>query len=265
MSASRVILGLMTLLAGVAAVLIVIANPVAHSEVHSQHWGFNGFFGTYDQAQLKRGFTVYSNVCSGCHGMSLLAYRDLQEAGFTEDEVKTIAGAVQVTDGPDDAGEMFDRAGRASDRFKAPFANEQAARAANNGAYPPDLTLIAKSRAGVGFLGHDGADYIYSLMTGYEETPPAGVTLGEGMHYNHAFRGHQIAMPPPLSEGSVTYDDGTEATLEQEAKDVAVFLSWASETNLDARHKMGIKAILFLVIFTLIAYAAKRKVWAHLH
>jgi len=197
--------------------------------------------------------------------MDLLAYRDLQDIGYSEDEVKNIASQVQVMDGPDDAGEMFERPGRPSDRFKAPFANEQAARAANNGAYPPDLTLIAKSRAGVGFTAHDGADYIYSLMTGYKETPPEGVTLGEGMQYNEAFKGGQIAMPPPIAEGSVTYDDGTEASVEQQAKDVAAFLSWAAEGNLEDRHRIGIKAILFLVAFTLIAYAVKRKVWAHLH
>lgn len=265
MSASRVILGLVTLLSALAAVLMVIANPVAHSTVETQSWNFNGFFGSHDPAQLKRGYQVYANVCAGCHAMSLLHYRDLQDIGYSADEVKAFAELVQVADGPDDAGEMFERPGRASDKFHAPFANEQAARAANNGAYPPDLTLIAKSRAGAGFLGHDGADYIFSLMTGYEETPPEGVALGEGMYYNEAFKGHQIAMPPPLSEGSVTYDDGTEATLEQEAKDIAAFLSWASEGNLDTRHRMGIKVILFLVVFTLIAYAAKRRIWADAH
>lgn len=265
MSVSRVILALVTLLAGLAAVAIVIANPVAHSTVQTQSWSFKGFFGTYDPAQLKRGYQVYANVCSGCHSMNLLHYRDLQDIGYTEDQVKEIAAAVQVQDGPDDTGEMFDRAGRPSDRFHAPFANEQAARAANNGALPPDLTLVAKSRAGAGFLGYDGADYIYSLMTGYEETPPEGMTLPDGMHFNHAFKGHQIAMPPPLAADSVTYDDGTQATLEQEAKDIAVFLTWTAEGNLDARHRMGIKVILFLVIFTLIAYAAKRKVWADAH
>jgi ubiquinol-cytochrome c reductase cytochrome c1 subunit len=265
MSASRVILGLVTLLSALAAVLMVIATPVAHSTVETQSWNFNGFFGSHDPAQLKRGYQVYANVCAGCHAMSLLHYRDLQDIGYSADEVKAFAELVQVADGPDDAGEMFERPGRPSDKFHAPFANEQAARAANNGAYPPDLTLIAKSRAGAGFLGHDGADYIFSLMTGYEETPPEGVTLGEGMYYNEAFKGHQIAMPPPLSEGAVTYDDGTEATLEQEAKDIAAFLSWASEGNLDTRHRMGIKVILFLVIFTLIAYAAKRRIWADAH
>jgi ubiquinol-cytochrome c reductase cytochrome c1 subunit len=196
--------------------------------------------------------------------MHLLAYRDLHDIGFSEDEVKAIAEEVQVQDGPNDAGDMFDRPGRPSDHFKSPFANEQQARASNNGALPPDLSLIAKSRAGAGFLGHDGADYVYSLMTGYEE-PPADVKVPEGMHYNKAFKGHQIAMPPPLSDGAVTYADGTEATLDQEAKDIAVFLTWAAEGNLEERHRTGIKAVLFLVIFTLLAYATKRRVWASVH
>lgn len=264
MSTGRIVLGVVTVVVGLAALGIVAANPVAHSEVHTQNWSFKGFFGSFDQAQVKRGFQVYKDVCSGCHSMHLLAYRDLQDIGFTEDEVKAIAEEVQVQDGPNDAGDMFDRPGRPSDHFKSPFANEQQARASNNGALPPDLSLIAKSRAGAGFLGHDGADYVYSLMTGYEE-PPADVKVPEGMHYNKAFKGHQIAMPPPLSDGAVTYADGTNATLDQEAKDIAVFLTWAAEGNLEERHRTGIKAVLFLVIFTLLAYATKRRVWASVH
>jgi ubiquinol-cytochrome c reductase cytochrome c1 subunit len=264
MSKGRIVLGVVTVVVGLAALGIVAANPVAHSEVHTQNWSFNGFFGSFEQPQVKRGFQIYKDVCSGCHSMHLLAYRDLHDIGFTEDEVKAIAEEVQVQDGPNDAGDMFDRPGRPSDHFKSPFANEQQARASNNGALPPDLSLIAKSRAGAGFLGHDGADYIYSLMTGYEE-PPADVKVPEGMHYNKAFKGHQIAMPPPLSDGAVTYADGTEATLDQEAKDIAVFLTWAAEGNLEERHRTGIKAVLFLVIFTLLAYATKRRVWASVH
>jgi ubiquinol-cytochrome c reductase cytochrome c1 subunit len=256
MSKRRIVLILLTIIAGLATVGIVIANPIHHAEVHTRSWSFNGFFGTFDQAQLKRGHVIYKDVCSGCHSMSLLAYRDLQDIGYTEDEVKAFAAEVQVQDGPDDTGEMFERAGRPSDRFKAPFPNEQAARAANNGAYPPDLSLIAKSRAGAGFLGHDGADYVYSLMTLYKE-PPAGMTLPEGMHYNEAFKGYQIAMPPPLSDG--------DTTLDEQAQDIAVFLTWAAEGNLEERHRTGIKAILFLVVFTLLAYAVKRRVWADVH
>jgi ubiquinol-cytochrome c reductase cytochrome c1 subunit len=264
MSARRIVLVLVTLAVGVAALLIVLANPVAHSEVHTQSWAFKGFFGSFDQAQLKRGYQVYKDVCAGCHSMNLVYYRDLQDIGFSEEEVDGFAAEVQVQDGPNDAGEMFERPGRASDPFKAPFPNEQAARASNNGAFPPDLSLIAKSRAGAGFLGHDGADYIYSLMTGYKE-PPADVKLPENMHYNEAFKGHQIAMPPPLSDGSVTYADGTEATLDQQARDIATFLTWTAEANLEERHRTGIKAILFLVIFTLLVYATKRRIWASVH
>ena len=175
MSISRIILGLLTLFAALMAVLIVIASPVPHADIHRQTWSFNGFFGSFDQEQLKRGHVIYKDVCSGCHSMHLLAYRDLQDIGYSEDEVKAFAAEVQVQDGPDDTGEMFERPGKPSDHFKSPVPNEQAARAGNNGALPPDLSLIAKARAGAGFLGYDGADYIHSLMTGYEE-PPAGVT-----------------------------------------------------------------------------------------
>lgn len=258
MTARHIFLGLLTIVAALAALLIVLASPVPHADIHRQAWSFNGFFGSFDQAQLKRGFQTYKDVCSGCHSMRLMHYRDLHDIGFTEDEIKAIAAEVQVTDGPDDTGEMFERPGRPSDPFKAPFPNEQAARAANNGALPVDLSLVAKSRAGSGFTGHDGADYIFSLMTGYEETPPADFKLGENMHYNHAFKGHQIAMPPPLA-------DSPEAPLAQQAQDIATFLTWTAEGNLEDRHRTGIKAILFLVVFTLIAYAVKRKVWASIH
>jgi ubiquinol-cytochrome c reductase cytochrome c1 subunit len=265
MSARRIILAVVTIVAGIAALLIVLASPVPHSTVKTQEWGFNGFFGSFDQAQLKRGFQVYKDVCSACHSMNLLHYRDLEKIGFSEDEVKSIAAEVQVQDGPNDAGDMFDRPGKPSDPFKAPFANEQQARASNNGALPPDFSLIAKSRAGAGFTGYEGADYIYSLMTSYQDPPPAGFKLGANMHYNEAFKGHQIAMPPPLSDDAVNYADGTKASLDQEAKDVANFLTWASETDLEERHRTGIKAILFLVIFTLLVYATKRRVWADVH
>ena len=265
MSKRRIVLGALTIVTGLAAVGIVAANPVAHSTVHTQSWSFNGFFGSFDQPQLKRGYQIYKDICSGCHSMNLMHYRDLQKIGFSEDEVKAIAAEAQVQDGPNDAGDMFDRPGKPSDPFHPPFPNEQAARASNNGALPPDFSLIAKSRAGAGFTGYDGADYIFSLMTSYQDPPPADVKLGENMHCNVAFKGHQIAMPPPLSDGAVTYADGTEATLDQEAKDIASFLTWASETNLEERHRTGIKAILFLVIFTLLVYATKRRVWADVH
>lgn len=253
-----------TALFGATAVMFIMASPTEHVEVEEQHWSFQGFFGTFDQAQLKRGHQVYKDVCAACHSMDLLAYRHLEEIGFTEDEVKEIAASVQVTDGPDDTGEMFERPARPSDTFKAPFPNEQAARAANNGALPPDLSLIAKSKAGKGFGAYDGADYVFSVLTGYVD-PPAGFVMTEGMNYNKAFKGHQIAMPAPLAEGSVTYADGTEATVEQQAKDVSAFLTWAAEGNLENRHRTGIKTFIFLVALTLFAYAAKRRIWAKVH
>lgn len=196
--------------------------------------------------------------------MNLLSYRNLQDIGFSEGKVKEIAASVTVMDGPNDAGDMFERPGKPSDHFKAPFANEQAARASNNGALPPDLSLIARSRAGAGFGAYEGADYIHGILTGYKE-PPAGFHLTEGMNYNEGFVGHQIAMPNPLSDGAVTFEDGTEASVEQMSRDVAVFLTWAGEPNYESRIRTGLKAMLFLVAFTLIAYAAKRKIWASIH
>ncbi len=250
---------------GLGAVMFIAASPTQHVHVETQNWSFQGFFGGFDRAQLKRGFQVYREVCAVCHSMNLVAYRDLQDIGHTEDEVKEIAASVMVTDGPDENGDMFERPGKPFDFLKPPFPNEQAARAANNGALPPDLSLITKSRAGKGFGAYDGADYIHSLLTGYVEAPADAPPLGDGMTYNKAFKGNQIAMPPPLLEGSVTYADGTEASLDQEAKDIAVFLTWASETQLEARHRTGIKTLIFLVVLTLFAYATKRRVWAKIH
>jgi ubiquinol-cytochrome c reductase cytochrome c1 subunit len=247
-------------LALAAALAALIAGPAAAAEepaLPHVAWSFDGLFGTYDQAALKRGFEVYRQVCSNCHSMTLLAYRDLEEIGYTPDQVKEIAAAVQVSDGPNDAGDMYERPARASDRFHSPFANDQAARAANNGALPPNLSLMAKARVG-------GPDYIHAILTGYKD-PPAGMKMQDGMNYNEYFPGHQIAMPPPLAEGTVTYPDGTTATLDQEAKDVANFLMWTAEPKLDARKHMGVKVMLFLVVLALMLYAVKRKVWAAIH
>ncbi len=168
-----------------------------------------------------------------------------------------MAASVQVEDGPNDQGQMFQRPGKPSDRFKAPFANEQAARFANNGALPPDLSLIVKAREG-------GPDYVYAILTGFT-APPAGFTMNQGMNYDLAFAGHQIAMPPPLSEGVVTYTDGTKATVPQMAHDVVTFLSWAANPELEARHRIGVKTMIFLVVLTGLLYAVKRKVWADVH
>ncbi len=264
MGAKTLLLKGITLLVGVTAVLFVAATPKHEVHVEKESWTFQGFFGKFDRAQLARGFQVYKEVCSACHSMNLMSYRNLQEVGFSEAKVKEIAASVTVMDGPNDAGDMFERPGKPSDTFKAPFANEQAARASNNGALPPDLSLIARSRAGKGFGAYEGADYIHGVLTGYEEAP-AGFHLNDGMNYNKGFAGHQIAMPNPLSGGAVTYEDGTQASVDQMARDVAVFLTWAGEPNYESRIRTGLKAMLFLVAFTLIAYAAKRKVWASIH
>lgn len=225
--------------------------------IPNTRFSFDGVFGTYDRASAQRGFQVYKEVCAACHAMRLMSYRNLRELGLTEQQVAAIASQFQVMDGPNDEGQMFERPGRPSDRFRSPFPNPQAARAANNGAYPPDLSVIAKARAG-------GADYLFALLTGYSE-PPAGVTLMEGMNYNRYFPGHQIAMAAPLNPDQVQYADGTPATVENMARDVTTFLQWAAEPELEQRRAMGVKVILFLTILAGLAYALKRKIWADAH
>lgn len=222
-------------------------------DIPKQGWSFNGAFGTYDRPALQRGFQVYKGVCSACHGMKFLAYRNLTEIGLTDLQVKAIAAQYSVMDGPDDEGEMFERPGEPKDRFVSPYPNEQAARASNNGAYPPDLSLIAKARQG-------GADYIYALLTGYEQAP-ADFKLGDGMHYNAYFAGHQIAMAKPLMDDQVMYADGTDATVEQMSRDLSQFLMWAAEPKLEQRKQMGAKVMLFLAVLASILYLAKRKIW----
>jgi len=223
----------------------------------SQQWSFNGVFGTYDRAALQRGFQVYKEVCASCHPVKHLAFRDLAEIGYSEDQVKGIAAQVQVTDGPNDSGEMFQRPGRPSDPIPGPFPNDQAARAANNGALPPDLSLITKAREG-------GPDYVYAIATGFRDAP-AGFKMNEGMYFNEYFNGHQIKMPPPLSPDQVKYADGTPATVPQMAHDVVTFLSWAAEPTLEERHRIGFKVIFFLIVATGVFYAAKRKIWSRIH
>jgi ubiquinol-cytochrome c reductase cytochrome c1 subunit len=223
-----------------------------------QQWPFEGVFGTYEPAALQRGFQVYKEVCSACHPVKHLYFRDLEELGYSEEQVKGIAAQVQVSDGPNDQGEMFQRPARPSDKIPGPFPNEQAARAANNGALPPDLSLITKAREG-------GPDYVYAILTGYKDPPP-GFKMNEGMYYNEYFGGHQIKMPPPLTQPEqVKYADGAQASVQQMAQDAVNFLSWAAEPNLDERHRIGFKVILFLLIATGVFYAAKRKIWARVH
>jgi cytochrome c1 len=248
------------LLASLAAGLLAAAIPALAEEgpaLEKQPWSWLGVFGQYDKAQLKRGFQVYHEVCSNCHSLQLLSYRNLAKLGFSEDEVKAIAAEKQVQDGPNDQGEMFQRPARPADRFVPPFPNEQAARVANNGALPPDLSLITKARKG-------GPDYVYGILTGFKDAPE-GFALTEGMFYNDAFAGHQIAMPPPISDDIVSYADGTAASKEQIAKDIVAFLNWAAEPEMDTRHTLGLKVLLFLVVLTALFYALKRKIWSDVH
>lgn len=252
---------LVTLLA-VGGIILSAGSLQASEEEHALkhvNWSFNGIFGTVDRQSAQRGFQVYKEVCSACHSMHLLSYRNLSQLGFSEAEIKTIAAGYSIEDGPNDDGEMFERPGRPSDHFHSPFPNEKAARAANNGAFPPDLSLIVKAR-------EHGPDYMYSILTGYEpeDKIPADVKMGEGMHYNPYFPGKQIAMPQPISGGEVEYMDGTVATADQMARDVVNYLQWAAEPEMEHRKEMGIKVILYMAIFTAFFYIAKKRVWARL-
>lgn len=247
--------------------------PIKHPR-HA-HWSFAGPFGHWDVGQLQRGLKVYKEVCSACHSLRLVAFRNLEELGYTEEQVKAFAAEYSITDGPDSEGEMFERPGIPSDRFPSPFPNVEAAAAANNGAPPPDMSLLAKARAPErGFpwfvfdvftlYAENGPDYIYSLMTGYEDAP-AGVEVPDGAYYNPYFSaGPTLAMANPLSEGIVTYDDGSPETVDQYSRDVAAFLMWAAEPHLVERKAMGFKVMVFLVIFAVLLYLTKKKVWASL-
>ena len=243
-----------------------------------QSWSFAGPFGKYDTAQLQRGYQVYREVCSNCHSMHFMSFRNLSDPGgpeFSESQVKALSASFKVQDGPNDAGDMFDRPGRASDPFPSPFPNEQAARAANGGALPPDMSVLAKARGieagGAWFLlqpftqyQEDGVDYIHALLNGYTD-PPKGVTVPTGKYYNEYFPGHAISMPKPLSDGQVDYTDGSPKTVEQYSHDVGAFLMWVAEPKLDQRKATGLKAIVFLVVLAGMLYAIKRRIWAGLH
>ena len=222
-------------------------------------WSFKGFFGTFDRASLQRGYQVYSEVCSACHSIKYLSYRNLSERGgpeFSEEQTKIIASQFEVTDGPNSDGDMYTRPARLSDNFVEPYANEQAARALNGGAYPPDMSVLVKARQG-------GANYIYSVLLGYDEVP-LGIVLDDGVYYNTYMSGNKIKMANPLSEGLVEYSDGTIATEEQMAKDVVTFLAWAAEPHLEARHKTGFRAILYLIIITILVYFSMKKIWSRI-
>ena len=222
-------------------------------------WSFKGLFGKFDRVSLQRGYQVYTEVCASCHSMKYLSYRNLAEKGgpeFSEAEVKAIAASFEVTDGPNADGEMFQRPGKLSDKFVMPYDNIKAAQAANGGAYPPDMSVLVKARGG-------GVDYIYSLLQGYEDAP-SGMTLDEGVHYNKFMYGNKIRMAAPLSDGLIEYGDGTEATVEQMSKDVTTFLMWAAEPHLESRHQMGFKAIMYLIILTILVYFSMKKIWSRI-
>ena len=260
MNAHRSIVLAITLAASLSAAAVQTASAQEAEAPPRQHWSFHGPFGLYDPAQLQRGFKIYREVCSTCHSLKLLAFRNLADPGgpgFTEAQAATIASSFQVTDGPNDQGEMFQRPGRPSDPIARPFPNDNAARAANNGALPPDLALITKAREG-------GPDYVFALLIGYAPAP-ADVKLGPAMNYNLYFPGHQIAMPPPLNDGAVTFADSTPSTVKQMAHDVTTFLSWAAEPSLETRHRTGVKVMAFLLVCAGLFYGVKRKIWADVH
>jgi ubiquinol-cytochrome c reductase cytochrome c1 subunit len=279
-------------LVGLAAGTPVFAAGDGHSpEIAQQSWSFGGLRGKFDKAQLQRGFLVYKEVCSSCHGMRQLSFRNLVQKGgpeFPEEGVKTLAATYKVNDVPNDAGKILKRPARLSDRIPSPFDNEQQARSANNGALPPDLSLIARAR-GVevekpffmvpwhmvkdvflsGGYQEAGSDYLYALLTGYKDMPAemktaegAPMKLSDGMYFNMVYPGHQIGMPSPLSDGIVKYTDGTPAKIENHARDVTAFLSWAADPKLEERKRMGLMVMLYLLITAGLLYAAKRYVWA---
>lgn len=231
-------------------------GSIAYEHPHDYPFSFDGPFGRFDRQQLQRGFQVYQQVCAGCHSLNLVAFRNLQELGYSEAEVRAIADQwpIQVPSINPETGEAATRAALPSDQFPSPYANDVAARAANNNALPPDLSLIVKAR-------EDGANYVASLLTGYGE-PPAGHETPQGLYFNRYFHNLNIAMPPPLQPNQVTYADGTEASVEQMSQDVTAFLTWAAEPNLEARHRMGFAVLIFLTIATILAYFAYRNVWA---
>ena len=223
------------------------------ADLVEQKWPFDGFFGRFDQSSLQRGFQVYREVCAGCHGIRLVSFRDLAALGYTNDDIKSIASEYEIEDGPNDEGEMFTRFAKPSDKFVGPYRNKNEARVSNNGSYPPDLSLIVKARAG-------GADYLYNLLNGYKEVPE-NFKLNDGMYYNTIYPGKQIAMPQPIYDDMVEYEDNTPASQDQIIRDVTSFLAWTAEPELDERKSIGVRVLLFLFLLTLMLYAVKRKIW----
>ncbi len=236
-------------------------NAIAENsqELLKENWSFKSFFGTFDRASLQRGYQVYNEVCSSCHSLKYLSYRNLSEKGgpeFSEDEAKAIASNFEVIDGPDSTGEMFTRPARISDKFVMPYSNDEEAKSANGGAYPPDMSVLVKARKG-------GANYVYSLLLGYED-PPADLKLEEGVYYNKYMYGNKIKMAEPLSDNLIEYSDGTEATKEQMSKDVVTFLMWTAEPHLEQRHKFGFRVLIYLLILSVLVYFSMKKIWSRI-
>ncbi|MFT3730043.1 MAG: cytochrome c1 [Hyphomicrobium sp.] len=279
----RISLTLLFALSAILAATSVSAEEGGHPEIVRQPWSFSGFTGQFDTAQLQRGFQVYKDVCSNCHGLKRVAFRNLVQRGgpeFPEAAVKDLAKAWpnQITDGPNDEGKMFERPALLSDPIRGPYHNDQEARAAQNGALPPDLSLIARARnvernpswwihpfLMLGDIAEayqeGGADYIYALLNGFSD-PPDGFKLVDGKFYNKVFPGHQISMPPPLTDGVVQYQDGTPSTVENYSRDVVAFLSWAADPSLDTRKQIGWQVILYLIVTTVLLYLGKKRIWA---
>ena len=235
------------------------SNSAETAKLLKTDWTFKGLFGKYDRASLQRGYQVYTEVCAACHSIQYLSYRNLAEPGgpeFSDEEAKAIAANFEVLDGPNSEGEMFTRPAKLSDKFVMPYDNVEAAKAANGGAYPPDMSVLVKARKG-------GADYIYSLLLGYED-PPSDINLDDGVYYNKFMYGNKIKMPVPLSDGLVEYNDGTVATEEQMAKDVTSFLMWSAEPHLETRHKTGFRVIIYLIILTILVYMTMKKIWSRI-
>ena len=255
----------MTKFLKISSLIILLAgvfnNSIAAEKVKylKTDWSFKGLFGKFDRGALQRGYQVYTEVCSSCHSMKYISYRNLAEKGgpeFSEAQVKAIAASFEVKDGPNADGEMFTRPGKLSDKFVMPYENVKAAQAANGGAYPPDMSVLVKARGG-------GVDYIYPLLQGYED-PPAGFILDDGVYYNKFMYGNKIKMSNQLSDGLVEYADGTNATVEQMSKDVTTFLMWTAEPHLEARHQMGFKAIVYLIILTILVYFSMKRIWSRI-
>jgi ubiquinol-cytochrome c reductase cytochrome c1 subunit len=252
---------ILKLISIIALFFVTSANVISAEKVEylKTDWTFKGLFGKFDRASLQRGYQVYTEVCAACHSMKYLSYRNLSEKGgpeFSVAQAKAIAASFEITDGPNSDGEMFNRPGKLSDKFVMPYENVKAAEAANGGAYPPDMSVLVKARGG-------GVDYIYSLLQGYEEAP-SGMILDEGVHYNKYMYGNKIKMSAPLSDGIIDYSDGTNASVEQMSKDVTTFLMWAAEPSLEARHQMGFKAIVYLIILTILVYFSMKKIWSRI-